>query len=65
MTDTTSYVHFMCNPDNICNCECCPERCTNVSDRFGILPCGQFHCWVELTCADSTDDYEEDDDYED
>ena len=46
------YISFMCNPDNIRNCDCCPE-CIGCSDYLGILPCGQFHCWVELTCDDN------------
>ena len=45
------YIHFMCNPDNICNCDACPERMIHYDrETAATLPCGQFHCWVDLTC---------------
>lgn len=45
------YVHFMCDPRNICNCDACPERMDHYDRETAItLPCGQFHCWVDLTC---------------
>ena len=47
------YIHFMCNPDNIRNCDDCPERMIHYDrETVTTLPCGQFHCWVELTCED-------------
>lgn len=36
------YCEFMENPDNIRNCDECPER-THRDEPFR-LPCGQFHC---------------------
>ena len=45
------YINFMCDPDNICNCDACPERMAHYdSETAATLPCGQFHCWVDLTC---------------
>lgn len=38
---------FDCNPDNCMNCEHCPHN-IGASDWQDRLPCGQFHCWVEL-----------------
>ncbi len=51
--EKSEYIEFMCNPNNIGNCENCPERCMNNSTN---LPCGQYHCWVELHCEESEDD---------
>ena len=36
------------NPANCYNCGECPEVMEHPQD--GALPCGQFNCWVELTC---------------
>ena len=44
------YRDFMYNPENVRNCEQCPENqgCDDFQYR---LPCGQWHCWVELHCG--------------
>lgn len=50
------YIHFMCNLENIRNCEACPECMTHYDNEIAVtLPCGQFHCWVELTCDKKED----------
>ena len=47
------YVKFMYNPDNYYNCKQCPEnRNAPAGCNFNILPCGQYHCWVGLHCAE-------------
>lgn len=41
---------FMGNPDNSHNCSECPDN-REFSDWPGTrLPCGQFHCNVEIYC---------------
>ena len=50
--DKQEYINFMCNPDNIMNCENCPENEGYDSGGFGnIHPCGQFNCWVVMHCC--------------
>ena len=39
---------FLADPDNIRNCDQCPEKMKHPS--WDALPCGQYHCWVELSC---------------
>ena len=52
-----NYVNFMCNSDNIHNCDACPERMINYDNETAqTLPCGQFHCWVGITCNSDSDD---------
>jgi|GEM_PF-7009510 len=34
--------------DNIMNCDQCPYKMKHPS--WDALPCGQYHCWVELSC---------------
>lgn len=42
------YVHFMCNPKNLDNCNECPTN-QGIDCESG-RPCGQQRCWVELHC---------------
>lgn len=40
------------NPDNCLNCAECPHN-IGSSDWPGTkLPCGQFLCWVDVTCGE-------------
>ena len=39
---------FIADSDNIINCDQCPYKMKHPS--WGTLPCGQYHCWVELSC---------------
>lgn len=39
---------FLADPDNIMNCSQCPYKMKHPS--WDALPCGQYHCWVELSC---------------
>lgn len=41
------YRRFMYNPDNIGSCEKCPE---NRGFKNCPYPCGQYHCWVKMSC---------------
>ena len=42
------YKRFMFNEANIGSCEHCPSNCG--SDNYQHrLPCGQWHCWVEMS----------------
>lgn len=48
---------WFCNPDNAGNCEDCPENAGFSEWPGHRLPCGQFHCWVDIhTAQDSEDD---------
>ncbi len=49
----------MYDPENIRNCDECPM---NEGIRSGDtdLPCGQFHCWVEIHCKRNDELSEED-----
>ena len=48
-----AYREFMYDPDNHYNCKKCPEnRNAPVGFNFNILPCGQYHCWVDLHCKE-------------
>lgn len=49
-----AYREFMDNPDNIRNCDECPEKMERPSWEMP-LPCGQQHCWVECHCRVSDD----------
>lgn len=41
---------FDCNPEkNSHCCSDCPHN-RNFSDWQDRLPCGQYHCWVDVTC---------------
>lgn len=44
------YQDFMYNPENIEQCDCCPENQGFSSWPGHRLPCGQFNCWVVLHC---------------
>lgn len=39
---------WLCNPENAFCCHECPYEMEHPS--HDALPCGQYHCWVELTC---------------
>lgn len=56
--DDNEYVKFMNNPSNSHNCAQCPENAGFDAWPGNRLPCGQFHCWVDLHCG--SDDKEED-----
>ena len=40
---------FDCNPENSGKCSGCPHN-IGCSDWGGNRPCGQQHCWVDVTC---------------
>lgn len=42
------YIRFMGNPAKSHNCGSCPE---NEHRNNDTLPCGQQHCWVDVTIA--------------
>jgi len=44
---------FLCNPKNIGNCADCPMNEGQSEWPGNRPPCGQFHCWVEVHCAES------------
>lgn len=44
------YVRWMCNPDNLYNCEECPENHGFSRWPETRKPCGQFRCWVAIHC---------------
>ncbi len=44
---TEEYRKFMGNPDNVMNCDECPERREHPLWEMPY-PCGQQHCWVLL-----------------
>ena len=46
------YVRWMCNPDNLYNCEDCPENHGFSRWPETRKPCGQFRCWVAIHCKD-------------
>lgn len=50
MKEYDKYVESINNPKNKHNCEKCPENAGFDSWPGNRLPCGQFHCWVELHC---------------
>ena len=37
------------DPENVYNCDVCPWKKTHSG--HDQLPCGQYHCWVELSCC--------------
>lgn len=39
---------FLYDEDNAYKCDKCPERREGRHD--GQLPCGQYNCWVKVTC---------------
>ncbi len=49
------YRKFMNNPENSHNCANCPENYNASAWPGHRLPCGQFHCWVDLHCEDCED----------
>ncbi len=52
------YQEFVYNPENIRNCEECPNNqgCDDFQHR---LPCGQWLCIVETHCRSGVDDDDE------
>lgn len=42
---------FLHNADNILNCSECPYN-RELDDFQHRLSCGQYHCWVDLHCAE-------------
>lgn len=45
------YTAFMYNPENIGNCDECPENRDMVQGSGYICgPCGQQNCWVTCHC---------------
>lgn len=53
--EVKAYREFMGNPDNIMNCDECPDKKDHPSWEMP-LPCSQQHCWVELTCRGGDED---------
>lgn len=47
-SDNALIREFLADSDNIRNCEVCPYKMKHPS--YDALPCGQYHCWVELSC---------------
>ena len=47
--DREQYIAFMCNKENIHNCEECPEN-REFGNQNDQLPCGQYNCWVTCHC---------------
>lgn len=47
---------WLFNPSNICNCTECSHQHDILQPSRDQLPCGQYHCWVDITCNDSADD---------
>lgn len=48
---------FDCNPENSRKCSDCPHN-QNFSDWQDKLPCGQWHCWVDVTYQKGETRYE-------
>ena len=49
------YVRWMYNPENLYNCEECPENHGFSPWPETRKPCGQFRCWVAIHCKDVED----------
>lgn len=49
--EVKNYIDFMCNPDNIHNCEECPAN-EGFDSWEGKHPCGQQNCWVIAHCKE-------------
>ena len=47
-SDNALIREFLADPDNIGNCKESPYKMEHPS--HDALPCGQYHCWVELSC---------------
>lgn len=43
---------FLCNEENAHKCGSCPYN-EGHSDWQGAYPCGQWNCWVSVTCKDA------------
>ena len=50
------YVKFMNDKNNEHNCAQCPENAGFDAWPGNRLPCGQFHCWVDLHNCDDEED---------
>lgn len=48
-SDNDRIIAWETNPANCYNCAECPEVMEYPVD--GTFPCGQYNCWVVLTCA--------------
>lgn len=59
MKEYNEYVNFMNDANNSHNCAQCPENAGFDAWPGNRLPCGQFHCWVDLHNCDGDDGEEE------
>ena len=50
------YIRFMNNANNSHNCTKCPENAGFDPWPGNRLPCGQFHCWVDLHCDEGEEE---------
>lgn len=46
-----TYSDWMCDPDNLGNCESCPEQTSRSLCCQGRQHCGQQNCWVAAHCG--------------
>lgn len=51
MLDAEKIKEFDCNLENSGKCSGCPHN-VGSSDWGGNRPCGQQHCWVDVTCRE-------------
>lgn len=42
------YKDFMVNPCNSHKCDACPANEQRIHTTERVLPCGQYHCWVDV-----------------
>lgn len=47
-SDNALIREFLADSNNIMNCDQCPYKMKHP--YYDALPCGQYHCWVELSC---------------
>lgn len=47
-SDNALIREFLADSNNIMNCDQCPYKMKH--SHHDALPCGQYHCWVELSC---------------
>lgn len=47
-TDNNLIREFLADSENIGKCDQCPYKMKHPS--WDALPCGQYRCWVELSC---------------
>ena len=48
-TDNDRIRAFLAKRENEFNCDCCPYQ-NEVNGNNQQLPCGQYHCWVTVSC---------------